>query len=236
MSALNLFKQTIISSGLLLISAAASAAPIDTLFSTGMSHTGAVLTADSVDPHYEIVDFATEFMNPEFMNLGFTMPGYIPSVPITPLVTDAYENELPNDSKSGWITGSSGDGNPMVTYQTIFDLTGFDLDSVELTLEIAVDDHLLSVIINTLPTENLILDSTANLSTPLRLHNVTIDSGFIEGRNRLLFITERSDGPAGLRVEAMGSDDRVAVPEPGVIALLACGLLGLAINRRFKAW
>lgn len=62
-------------------------------------------------------------------------------------ITSLYSTGVDNNGDSSWITGLPY-GHTTATYQTTFDLTGFDLSSVLIDLDVAVDNSLSDISIN----------------------------------------------------------------------------------------
>lgn len=119
-----------------------AAPPIPTLFNTGVDANGQILTSGP-DPHYTItrVDFAGRYQ----YGMDLTYPPAVQSnyVQFAPpmqanLVTYPHSAWVPNSDKSLWVSyESNGYGGSLFwsglyTYQTTFDLTGFDPKSVRI--------------------------------------------------------------------------------------------------------
>jgi len=222
LKALNLFKQTIMTGGLLLISTAAIAMPsampdlpLAGLYSTGVNLMGESKNIGEAEQHYSVV------AGPDKDK---------------PLSITGRNFVLGNDADSSWITGLSTE-NSTTTYRTEFNLAGLDLSTVVLTLDIAVDNYLDDILVNGEST-GLSISEALGTDAFRKFHTFEIgpNSDFFEsGVNRLDFKTGNGIGPGAFRVNATASGNPVAVPEPGVIALLAFGLFGLAISRRLSA-
>ncbi|MEJ7607917.1 MAG: PEP-CTERM sorting domain-containing protein [Bryobacteraceae bacterium] len=191
-----------------------SAAPITTLFNTGM---GAETTVDS---HYLLI----------------TNPGF-PSTDA--FVTDSsgfpFSPYLANDRTSKFIspqpsyrTGATDVGGDF-TYRTNFDLAGFDFATAQLSLRFAVDNDLQDILLNGVSTG--ISGSGFSAFSPV----FKINAGFQAGVNSLDFVTynrpQATGNPNALRVEFTGSDAS-AVPEPGTWILLASGLSAVVLTSR----
>jgi hypothetical protein len=154
-----------------------------------------VLAGDgTVDGHYALV------ISPD---LGFPGPNALTITsnvwPIPPWLTD--------DSNSKWIgpqaSQSSGNAPGDYTYETRFDLTGFNYSTAILVGQFAADD---SVAIKLNGTTVVANTPGFSLLTPF-----TINSGFISGMNTLDFVVTNggaSTNPTGLRVDISGTVSR----------------------------
>jgi len=180
-----------------------NAAPITSLYSTGVDSNNVGLSVGAAEIHYSILDGSPSSLN----------------------VTSHYAY-LANNSESAWINGLAN-GHSNETYVTTFDLTGFDLSTVSLDLDIAVDNTLTDVLIN---------DISTGFSIPYgfpafqSFSSLNISSNFLDGINTLKFVATNNGGPGAFRVNASGS--ATAVPEPSILALMGLGLAGLGFARR----
>lgn len=189
----------------------AQAAPITSLFNTGVDASGTPLADNALDPHYVITSPAasTPFV-------ATSAGGY----PIGEWIGD--------NATSAWIAPTADTFDAAVTfvYRTSFDLTGFDPASALISGVWATDDPGTDILINGASTGNASCCFTG--FTPF-----SITSGFVAGINTLDFFVFNSGGPTGLRVEMTGTAD--PVPEPVTLSLLGAGLAGVAGLRRRKA-
>ncbi len=151
-----------------------AAAPITTLFSTGLSATGQPIAAGSPDPHYQIVQSAN---------------GSPPPPDIAATVITNHPAWAANNSTSQWI----GVANPGTTniaagtysYQTTFDLDGFIPSTASLTFSLYVDNSVTDVLLNG---QSLGI-STAGFASANGPYTVT--TGFVpQGINTLEAVTE----------------------------------------------
>jgi len=133
--------------------------------------------------------------------------------PVTQALNSSW---MPDTASNGsqWISpqlnetqGTDAPGD--YVYQTSFDLTGIDPNSVQISLAVAVDDTLTALQLNTVP-QNLPVNASTNAFS-----SVAINTGFVPGKNVLNFTVHNDSTaphPSGLRVEfsATTSDPGVA--------------------------
>jgi hypothetical protein len=158
---------------------------ITTLYSTGCSDTGDVLSPGQPDPHYFIT--AT-------------------SIPATVMLN--HPAWLANDSISTWIGLSSQGADPQspgdYSFSTTFDMNGWLADTAEVKFTVAVDNDLLDVRINGISAG---ISAGPDAFTSFR-GPFTIDSGFVSGINQLDFIFRNGgpgSNPMGLRINISGT-------------------------------
>jgi hypothetical protein len=196
------------------------------VYSTGVDNSGNSLAGNAVDPHYALV----------------AGPAALGSFPQSAFVTvqDGFPigpwlNYSAGNGKSRWIEPTSGttDNHPQnsnYTYETTFDLTGFNPASAKIVLRLASDNNTTSVLLNGSST-GITATSLSSFSAPF-----TISSGFVNGINHLDFVVNNGPGvvsnPTGLRVEIQSFG--VAPAPPGLLlgAMGAAGLLGFTRVRR----
>ncbi len=212
------------SAAFLMFAASLWATPI-TIFNTGLDNLGALLPQGSIDPHYALLISA----DPAF-------PG--PST-IVSSIPPVY---VPNSSISQWIS-LDADNTQLVgyavgiyTYETTFDLAGFDANSAVLTGRFAADD-IAQIFLNG--------QDTGFSTGPggwTTFHLFSAASGFTAGINSLQFVVNNDGGgPSGLRVEVSGEADFEAppatdVPEPSTLPVLCTALAAIVyLRRRSKA-
>ncbi len=199
---------------LALLAAPATAAPITTLFSTGLDSNGNPLAAGAADLDYIILETGD------------------PTMVMTN--TNYY---LPNDAGSQWISETAEGRETYMTrtYQTTFDLTGFDHTSASITGWWAVDNFGDDLLINGISTGYTLPDYLySNFQTQ---HALTIASGFQPGINTLEFVVRDVGVRTGLRTYLTGTATPTVVggvttvPEPSSLLLLSMGLATVALRR-----
>lgn len=206
--------------GALLVSIPANAAPISGLFNTGVDDFGAALVGGNgtADPHYGV--------------LSSTIPGVSTGVDAVTYFQSFYAAE---DADSRWIshsaTGRPGGGT--TTFRLTFDLTGFDPLTAALSGLWGVD-NIATIFLNGVSTGI----SSAGFTS---LASFSISSGFVDGLNTLDFAVTDFGAPLAFRVDnlagtaELADDPTTPVPEPGTLALVGVGLLGLRFVRRRQA-
>jgi hypothetical protein len=160
------------------------------LFNTGVNPQGVPLSDNAVDPHYRL-------MPGEAVAYAATEGG---GYPIPPW--------LGSSSMSTWISPSPdtlgrGDasGTYNYSYETTFDLTGFNPATARLAGRWLTDDSGVNILINGIGTGQVNTNSYATW-TPFE-----ITSGFVAGINRLTFVVNNGapdNAPTGLRAEVWG--------------------------------
>jgi len=180
-------KKGIIFVFLLGLAAVPALASIPGVFNTGVDANGDVLGDEVLDPHWTITSSADPTYNgPE------TYTAKSDEFPIPPWIA--------NTSDSKWICPRQDETTVepgVYVYQLQFDLTGYYLDSAEITGRYSSDDRLDDVKINGMSTgiSGVMFDIW---------HSFSINSGFEAGINTLEFIVVNggtSPNPSGLRVE-----------------------------------
>lgn len=165
--------------------------PIAGLFNTGLDTNGTALVPGFADPHYVLT--ASAYSTP-------------PPPPIAATTVANHPNWLANDAASVWI-GPISQGTTSVpqggyTYRTTFNLTGYDPTTAQVTLQVAVDNDLTSLLLNG-TSLGFTYSGFSAWSLP-----VTRNTGFVAGTNTLDLVTSNagsSASPAGLRVLLTGT-------------------------------
>ena len=188
-----------------------SAAIIPGLFTTGVDNGGNVLALGALDPHYVVLENAS--------NNAVTMtniPGtYIPNAPTSLWV---------------WENASGQPTNVTRTFRTTFSLTGLDPSTAMISGIWATDNFGLDILVNG--------TSTGNTSPTFTAYsNFSVNSGFVSGTNTLDFVVQDVGSISGFRVGSISgtADSMSAIPESASIAIWT--LLGMAFlghGRRFN--
>jgi hypothetical protein len=210
------------------VSSVAQAAPIPTLFGTGLSPGGLALASGAADPHYTLV---------------LAPPG-VP-FPASPLVVGPVLDPAwaPNTPTSQWInptgTGAFVEGGDY-WYETTFDLTGFVASTTSITGAWAADDAGMSISLNGVPMAGT--STGVGVGSYAGLHLFLIEGAglpWLPGINTLLFKTSNTGplappftGPTGIQVKIIDADADL-VPVPAAAWLFGSGLLALG-GLRFK--
>jgi len=164
------------------------ALPIATLFNTGVDDQGALLTDQTVDPHYTLVT-----------SVDPVWPG--PDAYAATVIPGSYIASGPD---SLWISPRTNlIGNCAVgtfTYRTTFDMTGLNPQDARIEGQWAVDNAGSDIVLNG---TSLGLVNTTGYGS---YASFTIASGFVPGENILDFVTENvaAVGPTALRVRMSG--------------------------------
>ena len=198
--------------GLFVFSSMVHSAVITSIFGTGLDESGNPLAIGVNDLYYTVNE-----------NSG---------VPAQTLTNSSY---IANNSNSQWIwQNTSGfPGDVTRTFKTSFDLTGFNLSSVEINGAWGTDNQGLDILVNGNSSGiNLLGVIADNYET---LTSFTINSGFVTGINTLEFIVQDNGGVAAFRTELSGIGVINSVPEPTIVWLFFSGLIGIiGLRRRYK--
>lgn len=162
------------------------------IFGTGVAADGTLAAGGTVDPHYVLTVSADwEYPGPDAIVLN---EGW-------PVQAGVW---LPNGPNSKWISvqasQATGNAEGDYTYQTTFDLTGYDVSKVTISGGWAVDNTGVDILVNGV--------STGFASTGFgTLTPFTITSGLVAGVNTLDFLINNlpaTPNPVGLRVDLRG--------------------------------
>jgi FlgD Ig-like domain len=183
----------------------AHAVPVPGLFNTGVDDSGALLGAGVTDPHYQLIVSA----DPNY-------PG--PAAVVANPIAAGYW--LANSATSQWIAPAMAQGYPsggtphpggIYTYRLSFDLTGFDLATVQVSWGCAMDNN------GTIKLNGVLLGTGVGGYNPLTAYSIT--SGFVAGLNHLDFQANNfaagGVNPTGVRVQGLsGSGTMSTSPVP----------------------
>ncbi len=181
------------------------AGPIPKLFNTGVDDNKSILGAGVVDPHYRIIVSADPDFGPG-PNAYTLLPGY-------PVGAPRWMDEGPS---SRWIAPQANQNYPnngvnkpgLYTYQTTFDLTGLDPATAHITMNLAADDDILALRLNSIDLGVNGVNGFDRYSTI----EIPLGSAFITGTNALEFDVTNGGtepNPTGLRVDMTS---RVVIP------------------------
>jgi hypothetical protein len=170
-------------------------APVPGLFDTGVDDSRVALADGAVDPHWQLVVNAD----------SASLEAIVENSQAFPIVAGPW---LANSAGSKWIgprfdtTAAAGlaMGEGKYVYQTTFDLTGLDRNSVVITGGWAIDNNGLSIRINGTPT-GLVNNGGFGGLTPFTINSQ--NAAFVAGLNTLEFEVQNVDevaGYTGLRV------------------------------------
>jgi len=213
----------------LMACAACYAGTITTLYNTGQG-----LPVQSVDPRWQVNGQTAYVTNDNGLPFGpgAWMPNGVASV-ISP--------------QPDYTQGQSDDPGPYY-YTTQFDLTGFDLSTIQITVHAASDNFLVWLKLNGDLAHSFTPPVTDYTDTP----EFTLVSGFTSGLNSLEFKTinlgpPHGTNPSGFRASfdtfadiqlgvpppppGDGGDGSEA-PEPGSVLLIGGGMLAVSLLKR----
>ncbi len=203
-----------------MVSSAANAATISSLYNTGVDGNHAVLGHGVDDPHYTIVGAP-----PGSSTVDRTI---VTGFPIGPW--------LANNSTSRWIGPANNPSSPndpagTYTYTTTFDLTGYVASSALIIGRWATDNQGSNILINTFSTGQTAAGFTGWTS-------FSIDpTKLVSGLNTLTFVVlngvQSSGNPTGLRVEfTTATASPVPLPAPLLLFATGLGVFGLYSRRK----
>ena len=198
--------------------AAPLAAPITTLFNTGVDASGTPQANNAAESHYSLIstpDGSTPGVRVATGTNGYPMGFWFGDNPSSAWVGPKPESDL---------TGPAGHYD----YRTTFSLAGLTASTAAISGRWSTDDSGVDILLNGVST-----GSTAGGFSVF--YNFSLTSGFLSGTNTLDFIVNNNGGPTGLRVEMTGTAEPTSVPEPASLALLGAGLLGLRMIGRKRA-
>lgn len=171
------------------------AAPITSLFSTGLDAEGKPLAPQTQDPHYRLVRIPDP-TDPTAEGIETNAPTFTlkPGFPVGPWLAES--------TTSRWIAPqadqSTGSDPGDFTYRTSFDLTGFDPNTAKITGRWTSDNGGMDVLLNG---SSLGISQGGSFGG---FYDFEISTGFVEGTNVLEFVIQNAPpgiNPTGLRVE-----------------------------------
>jgi len=174
--------------------------PLPGFFGTGVDANGALLAAGATDPHYILsVSADAGFPGPNAIVVNETWP----IAPAGPWVANGPNSKWiapqPNQNQvADPVGGVNAVGD--YTYQTTFNLTGYDVSKVSVVGTLAVDNSVTDILVNGVSSG--ITSPGFDAYTPF-----TITSGLVAGNNTLDFQMSNAGtapGPTGLRVNLKG--------------------------------
>jgi hypothetical protein len=206
-----------------------SAAPLVTLFSTGVvtndanGNPASFVAVGGIDPYYTILPPSSVTVEPAYA----AQPNYI-------WIGGVLAGGSTPQSK--WIApqvdGENNDPSGDFIYQTTFDLTGFDPSTVTIQGTAFVDNALDDVVLNNSAQTGFLGGSYG----PGQSVSFSFTGGFIPGINTLDFTVNNSNpSPSGLNVTMTGTADIAAVPEPTCIGRIGFALLLFRYRSRLPA-
>lgn len=165
-----------------------SPAATPSIRSTGTDANGLLLAEGAVDPNWTIT----------------AKPGGVTGNFQT-FATKPDPIWFPSRSTSRWISSkpdaTTSDAPGSYTYRTSFDLTGFDPTTVQIKMQISVDDELVDIKLNS---QSLGLKITVGESPFISSHGMQISNGFVAGINVLEFIVVNQNvgnNPTGIQAQ-----------------------------------
>ena len=178
------------------------------LYNTGVDDSQVVLSDNSMDLHYELIE-PSHILGSSIVATadgGFPIGPWLDDNHLSAWVTPANDTNGPGDI----------DGAPSYVYRTTFDLTGVVLGNLSINGKWSTDNAGLDILLNGSST------GFANTAQFGSMTPFTLDNGFINGLNTLDFVinngANESDapGPTGLRVEfdGNGGDAPIVPPHP----------------------
>lgn len=202
--------------------APAGAAPIGTLYNTGVDSSGVATTGNSADLHWTLAG-GTAYTGAT--NGSFPIPPWVPETATSRWITPtANAGSFPFDFTSDGI----------YTFSQSFSLTGFQFKTASLSGVFASDNTVDSITLN----GKTITGSGGSFTSFLPFSSTA--GAFQAGTNTLTFTVRNfaypagGSNPTGLRVEVAGT--AAVVPEPATWAMLVVGfgLVGAATRRRVR--
>jgi hypothetical protein len=207
-----------------MMTASTFAAPISSLYSTGVSDSGVPLTGGVVDPHWQLISSPDpDYPGPQLTVISNAAPplsgGYVANTLSSRWIAPRPDggHNFPRSNCTSGCTDAD------YAFQTTFDLTGMSLDTVQITGQWAMDDSAVMLLNG--------LDIGVSRPYVQRLNWSTwapfeLTDGFVAGLNTLTVVvnnhffpnSQMRDNPVGLHVQLSGTG--VLLPEPTSVLLV----------------
>ena len=167
------------------------------LFNTGVGRDGLPLAHGAVDPHYTLIT------NPDDTGTNaITQVAGIPGAWVQNSPSSSWIGPRANTVASAGIPTNAGEGEGVYVYRTQFDLTNFDLDTVQISGNWSSDNSGLDIRVNGVSTfQNNIGGATFSNLLPFAINRINAP-GLVQGVNTIDFVVENAAvGFTGLRIQ-----------------------------------
>lgn len=212
------------------------------LMSTGVDSSGNPLAYGALDSHWMV-------------SPGRNIPGPVNATVLSP--SNHFPEWLPNTNRSQWVstadtinTGAPGN----YVYSQSFDLTGFDPTTVFIAGRWTADDDLINIRVNGIsvgidgsghgPIDSPSIQSPWKVWHPFFIDTTYNATLFNATGNTISFVTHNDDNlweGVNIQIESCDAEPGVpggpipTLPEPGTLAIIALGTLGLLKRRRLSS-
>lgn len=172
------------------------------LFNTGLGHNGLPLPHGAVDPHYTLI------VNPDNTEstAAIAQVTGIPGAWVANNATSSWIGPRANTFAATGVPVNAGEGEGTYVYRTQFDLTNFDLASVQITGLWSSDNAGIQIRVNgvSIGFPNDVGLTFSNL-VPFTINQVTA-TNLVQGVNTLDFVIQNAAvGYTGLRVQNLSA-------------------------------